>query len=57
MRMFFEFSFRFELPEDPPSEEERHDFVEGFNFGIIDALDTVNLYRTTGVYVLITLHS
>ena len=33
----FDFEFIFKLPEDPPSEHDRHDYVNGFVFGTVGA--------------------
>ena len=46
--MFFEYSFSFELPVDPPSGDDRHSYIDSFAFGVIHASDTVSHYDKQG---------
>ena len=48
VELFFEFTFAFELPQDPPKDPDRHKYVDSYHFGIVDGDVSMLLYPKSG---------
>ena len=46
--LFLAFDFAFQLPVDPPSGSEKHNYVEAFHFGIVEAMVNNTFYDKDG---------
>ena len=53
--LFLGFDFSLELPVEPPNSSERHNYVEDFHFGIVEAFVDLIYYNSSGgekLYIL-----